>query len=164
MAGPGVPSPAHSCTAGQVGPHFTFDSTFWFSRDHNSRLNHKPDTSLSWGSCCCGQRLVFSDFPSRPVCLPAPHVPLHPHPLYTQQDVHALISCPLPLFRGSCWDLGLAPVAHSPNAGTRCRPWQPSGARWGLTVEASCTPAAVTQHRPTAKERASDTITGSPGS
>lgn len=47
-----------------------------------------------------------------------------------------------------------APAAHSPSAGTRCRFWRPSGAQWGPRVAALRTPAAVTQHRLTAEERA----------
>lgn len=56
---------------------------------------------------------------------------------------------------GICQDLGLvhpAPAAHSPSAGIRCRPWQPSGAQWGLRAAALHTLAAATRHRPTAEE------------
>ena len=99
-----------------------------------SRLKHKPDTILSWGM----KAGVFRS-----------HSPL-PHPfLHIARRTHL----PPP----SCRKLpGLGPCHrdHSPNAGTRCRPWRPSGAQWGLRAEASCTPAAETQRRMTAGKRA----------
>lgn len=52
--------------------------------------------------------------------------------------------------------------AHLPSAGTRCRPWQPSGAQWGPRAAASHTPVAATQHRPTAEETAGNAITRNP--
>lgn len=71
-----------------------------------------------------------------------------------------------------CWgppqevlDLGPAystPTAHSPSAGTQCRPWQPSGALWGSRAAASCTPGAATRRRLTAEARAGNTVTDHP--
>lgn len=62
---------------------------------------------------------------------------------------------------GSAWP---APAAHSPSAGTRCRPWRPSGARWGPRAAASRTPVAATRRKLTAERRAGSTVTHRPWS
>ena len=88
----------------------------------------------------------------------------HPH-IHSKMDMspsHAHLlpsSCRKPARPGPCCPV---PEAHLPSAGTRCRPWRPSGARWGLRAAASHTPVAATQRRPTAEERAGNAITHSP--
>lgn len=71
---------------------------------------------------------------------PGSHLLEHPPPPRPRRLLNLSHACPIP-------------TAHSPSAGTQCRPWQPSGARWGPRAVTSCTHVAATQRRLTAKAR-----------
>lgn len=121
-----------------------------------SRPNHKPDTILQWGT--------WKPSPPPPYSSPCSLYPLYAlhTPSHTATHTQTLSCADLPPSSCRSHPCRPVPTAHLPNAGTQCRPWQLSGVRWDPRVAISHTPAGVTRHRPTAEERAGNTVTHSP--